>query len=112
MQRTMQLHYYNTDIYMQGVAHVTTSVILLEIQLTFLLALSLVGHFPRPHYKLFGVSLSSLPLHHILLEKTDDDDVVVVVVFVVVVVVAVVAVAAVVCVSSYSAVCLSTELAL
>jgi hypothetical protein len=101
---------------MQGLAHITTYVILLQIRLTFLLALSLVGHFPHPHYKLSGVSLSSLLLYHSLLEKTDDVVVVVfvVVVFVVVVVaVVVVAVVAVaVCVSSYSAVCLSTELAL
>jgi hypothetical protein len=66
----------------------------------------LAGHFPHPHYKLSGVSLSSLLLYHSLLEKTDD----VVVVFVVVAAVVVVAVA--VCVSSYSVVCLSTELAL
>jgi hypothetical protein len=104
---------------MQGMAHIKTSVILLQIQLTFLLALSLVGHFPHPHYKLSGVSLSFSLLYHSLLEKTDDDDdvVVVVVVGVVVVVVVVVvasaaAVAAVVCVSSYSVACLSTEIAL
>jgi uncharacterized paraquat-inducible protein A len=95
---------------MQGMEHITTSVILLQIQLTFLLALSLVGHFPHPHYKLSGVSLSFSLLYHSLLEKTDD--VVAVLVVVVVVVVVVAAAVAVVCVSSYSVVYLSTEIAL
>jgi hypothetical protein len=97
------------DIYMQEVAHITTSVIVLQIQLTFLLALSLVGHFPHPHYKLSGVSLSFFQLHQILLGQIDDDDVsvavvvaaaaLVVVVVVVFVVAVVVVAAAVACVS-------------